>query len=63
MKRCIENININNKHNHKGINWYTYNKVANIVIVSACPDGIPTQIKRGLFLNLLQVAKGLFILL
>jgi hypothetical protein len=42
--RCIEIKNINNKDNHKGINLYKYNRLANIVIVSARPDGIPAHI-------------------
>jgi hypothetical protein len=50
MNLCRENININNIDNHKGINLYKYNKPANIVIVSACPDGIPTHIIGSLLL-------------
>jgi len=38
---CPENININIKHIHNGIKSYKYNNDDNIVIVSACPEGIP----------------------
>jgi hypothetical protein len=38
---CPENPNINIKHNHNGMKLYKYNNVDKIVIVSACPEGIP----------------------
>jgi hypothetical protein len=40
---CPENPIINIKHNHNGIKSYKYNNDENIVIVSACPEGIPIQ--------------------
>jgi hypothetical protein len=61
--RCKEIKNINNKDNHKGINLYKYNRLANIVIASACPDDIPTQtIVFSCMYSLIQIFKGLLIL-
>lgn len=61
--RCKEIKNINNKDNHKGINLYKYNRLANIVIASAYPDDIPTHIIGFARLySLIHIFKGLLIL-
>ena len=56
-----ENININVKHNHNGIKSYKYNNDDNIVIVSACPEGIPIHPSVVLFEKSEHLIKGLFI--
>lgn len=53
-----ENININVKHNHNGIKSYKYNNDDNIVIASACPEGIPIHPRGFSFEHLI---KGRFI--
>lgn len=56
-----ENININIKHSHNGIKLYKYNNDDNIVIASACPEGIPIHPSGILFEKSEHLVKGRFI--